>query len=350
LDVLLKTGLRNVFRFVIPLCIVLPVGAGSLCADQPHPTDANPQLADPLHAFENIPVKARGITLRRGDTKFPDGGHFQGIQSYFDSSLNQQIYFVSRNSGEKGFFFTAAFDAGPRSAGEIRRLQYLPSDDRQPPLRHAGGMQLTGRYLVVGVEDNQVKRRSQIQFWDVSDPFAPKLRTPLTVIREGATPKDKTAGAVGIVNRANDHLLVVANWDARALDFYASNGRPLSDDACRFALTVRWNRDTANRLAWKPDRNWGSYQSINLVSDRDTNLFMLGFHTADGRNVIDFFSVDPSNESTTIIRKLSTKNMVLSRGAQFQYSGGISINASGELSCYATERDDDAKIILNVAP
>lgn len=350
MDLLLMNRLRKVFRFVLLLCIILLFGADSLFADQRPPTDANPQLADPLRAFENIPVKARALTLRRGDTKFPDGGHFQGIQSYFDSSLNQQIYFVSRNSGAKGYFFTAAFDAGPRSTGEIRRLQYLPSDDRQPPLRHAGGMQLTGRYLVVGVEDNQIKRRSQIQFWDVSDPFAPKLRTPLTVLREGAIPKDKTAGAVGLVKRANDHLLVVANWDAKALDFYASNGRPLSDDACRFALIVRWNRDAANRREWKPDRNWGSYQSINLVSDRDANLFLLGFHTADGKNVIDFFSIDPSNEPTTIIRKLSTKNMVLNGGAQFQYSGGISINASGELSCYASERDDDAEIILNVSP
>jgi len=40
-------------------------------------------------------------------------------------------------------------------------------------------------------------------------------------------PKDKTAGAVGIVRRDHDHLLAVANWDARDLDFYQSNGLPL---------------------------------------------------------------------------------------------------------------------------
>ncbi|NQV34472.1 MAG: hypothetical protein HQ515_17390 [Phycisphaeraceae bacterium] len=130
---------------------------------------------------------------------------------------------MSRDSNTQAYFVTAVFDAGLSNGGEIRHLQVLPSDGRQPPLRHAGGMQLIGDYLVIGVEDNQDKLRSQIQFWDVSKPFAPELRVPLTVMREGTVPGDQTAGAVGILKYDRHHLLVVANWDAEHLDVHMSS-------------------------------------------------------------------------------------------------------------------------------
>lgn len=333
------------------LCIIFYLGASLLFAEQPNLRDANPQLNDPLRAFENIPREGRVIKFRRRNTEFPDGGHFQGIQSFYDSSLEKQICFISRNSDSKAYFITVAFDPGPQSFGEIRHSQYLPSDGNQPPLRHAGGIQLIGKYLVVGVEDNQNKRRSQVQFWDVSDPFAPKQRTPLGIIRESSTPMDKTAGAVGIVKRANDHLLVVANWNAKALDFYASNGLPLGDDACRFTFTVRWTSDEANKGPWIPDENWRNYQGINLVSDRNFNIFLLGFNTNSiSKDFIDLFSVDLTKDPPNIIRKLSTKHMILKGGVHFRNSGGIFIKSSTELSCYATERYDHSETNVNVSP
>ena len=332
------------------LCIVFYLGASSLFADQPNSMDANPQLNDPVRAFENIPMLGRKIEFRRRNTDLPGGGHFQGVQSYFAPSLNKQICFLSRDSDSKAYFITVAFDPGPQSCGEIRHVQYLPSDGKQPPLRHPGGMQLIGRYLVIGVEDNQNKRRSQVQFWDVSDPFAPKQRTPLTVIRESATPKDKTAGAVGIVRCARNHLLVVANWDAKALDFYVSNGLPLDDDACRFTFRVRWTNDEANKAPWKPNGHWGNYQGVNLVCDRDFKVYLFGFCTTTGEDCMDLFSVDLSKDPQNILRKLSSKRMLLQGGAHFQYSGGISIVSPKELSCYASERDDHDVTNVSVSP
>ena len=333
------------------LCVIFCLGASLLFADQPNARDANPQLDDPLQAFENIPSNARKIEFCRRNAEFSNGGHFQGIQSFFDSSLNKQICFLSRDSDSKAYFITVAFDPGLQNVGEIRHFQYLPSDGKRPPLRHPGGMQLIGKYLVVGVEDNQDKRRSQVQFWDVSDPCAPKQRTPLAVIRESSTPKDKTAGAVGIVKRAHDHLLVVANWGAKALDFYVSNGLPLGDDACRFTFTVRWTGDGANKDSWEPNENWGNYQGVNLVCDRDFNVFLLGFSTTGvGEDFIDLFSIDLSKDPLNIIRKLGAKQMVLQGGAHFQHSGGVSITSSTELSCYATERVDHDKTNVAVSP
>lgn len=327
------------------------LGTSSQFLDQINLRDANQQLDDPMLAFENIPGKSRRIQFLCNNTKFPDGGHFQGIQSFYESSLNRQIFFISCDSDLKAYFVTVTFDAALQTPGEIRYLQYLPSDGIQPPLRHAGGIQLIGNYLVVGVEDNQNKLRSQVQFWDVSDPFAPKQGTHLTVIRESTTPKNKTAGAVGIVKRVNDHVLVVANWDAKALDIYTSNGLPLNNNACRFTFTLRWVSSEANRDQWKPNEVWGNYQSINLVCDRKFNIFLLGFYTnKKSKDFIDLFSVDLSKDTPNIIRKISDKQMVLIEGVHFRYSGGVFIKSSTELWCYATEREEHSETIINVSP
>ncbi len=338
---------RCILSILLNCCGVCPL----LAADRIR-LDANPQLDDPVHALARMPAIAREIKFQAGeDTVFPPGGHFQGIQAYYDKSLDKQICFVSRDSDAKGYFITVAFDRGPSGLGTVRHFQDLPSDARQPPLRHAGGMQLIGSFLVVGVEDNQDKRRSQVQFWDVSDPLSPRLRSPLAVVREGGTAKDQTAGAVGIVRRRDDHLLVVANWDAEALDFYKSNGRPLSDDECRFTFAARWSRDRAIKTGWEPDGNWGSYQSINLVCDREFNVFLLAFKTdGAGRDLIDLYAVDLSSDPPAMIRKLSNKQMFFQGGAHFRSAGGIHVESATEISCYATERSDHGVTSINVSP
>lgn len=341
-----KPGRNGSLSLLIWLATSCALGAGDPVGD-----DANPLLVEPLRAFKAIPNEAREIIFSRGTTVFPPGGHFQGIQALDDAQRRRLVCFISRNSERVAYFAVVEFDATAQAAGSIRHLQVLPSDGRQPPLRHPGGMQLIGRYLVVGVEDNQEKRRSQVQFWDVSNPLAPALRAPLTVARESTTPKDKTAGAVGIVRRESDHLLVVANWDARALDFYTSNGLPLSDDACRFAPAARWSIEEAHTASWTPDRVWRSYQGVNLVCDTEFNLFLLGFATAGSNtDVIDLFSVDLSNEPPEIIRKLRSKPMQLTGGAHFRYAGGIRVGSVNDLTCYATERADRAMTSINVAP
>lgn len=312
--------------------------------------DANPQLEDPIAAFANIPPDARQVQFRKGTSRFLRGGHFQGIQSFFDRESNKQICFLTRDSDTKAYFLAVEFDPGPQGVGTIRHFQELPSDGKQPPLKHPGGTQLIGDYLVVGVEDNQDKRRSQVQFWDVSNPCAPVVRGPLTIRRQSNVPKDRTAGAVGIVKRATDHLLVVGNWDSRVLDFYTSNGLPLSDDRCRFSLQVRWSAAGAVRARWHPNRAWGNYQGLNLVSDPGFKVYLLGFHTNNLRHdVIDLFSVDLSQASSDIIQKAMSKRLHLRGGTHFQYSGGIFVKSSRELVSYSTGRDVHEEMTISVS-
>ena len=328
-------------------CLSVCPRVGALPASQ----DTNPALTDPLRAFASIPETVRKTALGMGKHTLPHGGHWQGIQAYAHDELKRQICFLSRDSHTQAVFITAVFDPRSPQLGAIRHVQTLPSDGQQPPLCHAGGIQLIGDYLVIGVEDNQDKQRSQIQFWDVSKPFAPSLHGPLTIKRESTIPKDKTAGAVGIVKREHDHLLVVANWDARDLDFYRSNGLPLKDDACSFSLALRWSYRYAHRHAWQPDQVWESYQAVNLLSDLRSNIYLLGFATdGAGRDIVDLFSVDLNRDRSNILQKLSRKQLALQGNAHFRSAGGISIDSTTRLSCWASGHNGRDGIVINMSP
>jgi len=315
------------------------------------PRDANPVLADPRKAFARMSETVCSTAIAKGNSAFAEGGHWQGIQAYDHDQGQQQICFLSRDSSTQAYFVTATFDPRTPQFGAIRHVQGLPSDGQQPPLRHAGGIQVIGDYLVVGVEDNQRKLRSQIQFWDVSNPFTPRLRSPLTIKRQSQIPKDKTAGAVGIVKCGRYHVLVVANWDALALDIYQSNGLPLRHDGCRFSLTRRWSYQQAQRQAWQPNRVWESYQAINLISDIRSRIYLLGFATdARGRDVIDFYSFDLNQENANIMQKLGRKQLRLQGNARFRSAGGISIRSATELNCWASEHNGQDTVVINMSP
>jgi hypothetical protein len=245
----------------------------------------------------------------------------------FDAAHNRLLAYLSHDSATVGYLVAVEFPADLASAGRIVAVHTFPSDGRMPPLRHAGGIQLVDELLVVGLEDHQEKTRSEVQFWNAADPLKFVQLAQLTIRRQGA-PKDKTAGAVGIVKRASDYLLAVANWDSRAIDFYASNGKPLADPGCRFAPLTRWQDAGADKSAWQPDQVFGRYQAVNLLADANRQIFLVGFPTATV-DVVDLYAVDLEQQPARILRKLATKSMRLPRGSRFQFAAGISILPDG---------------------
>ena len=76
-----------------------------------------------------------------------------------------------------------------------------------------------------------------------------------------------TAGAIAVVKRALDYLLIVGSWDSDTLDFYRSNGIALGESGCEFIYWQTWNRDDAVRDNWC-DEIWGNYQNLNLLHSR----------------------------------------------------------------------------------
>ena len=296
--------------------------------------------AEPLESLARLVGPAQVLSIPHATTALPAGGHWQGIQPLPVRSDQPRYCILSRDSNDVALLATVALPTANRTQGSIRHVLQLPSDGDEPPLRHAGGIQLAGTTLVVGVEDNQQKRRSQIQFWDMTDPLAPRQRRYLTIRRTGVHAKDKTAGAVGIVRRRSDFLLAVANWDARDLDFYVSNGDPLESATCRFAYQLRWSSRQADRGDWQPNDHWGSYQAIHLLADDEQQTYLVGFHTDDaGRNIADLFALDIGQQPSKIVRKLGSKAMAIPSEIQFRASAGLSVGPKGTWTYYASDFD-----------
>ncbi len=305
------------------------------------------RLPDVAAAFESVAAKGQPLEFALDGVEVPRGGHLQGIQMRFDPEGRRYVAFLSHDSETAGYLLVVEFPPD-LSAGRVVHVQQFPSDGRRPPLRHAGGMQLCGDTLVVGLEDNQDKTRSEVQFWNVARPDKPVPLAHLAVRREGAE-RDKTAGAVGLVQRERDHLLAVANWDSRAIDFYASNGKPLADAACRFDFRARWQNDAADKSAWQPDPVGGSYQAINLVSDAEGKLYLLGFDTAfPSLDIVDLFRVDLDQPPAGLLVKVAQRRMRWPGEVHFRFAGGL-MTEGEKMRFLASPRNLEAGTRLGVA-
>lgn len=309
--------------------------------------NGNPVVVDVPRAFDSLDPAGRPLKFSRGSIKVPPGGHLQGIQIRFDAARNRHIVFLSHDAQSIGYLVVVEFPALLSADGNVIGVHDFPSDGRLPPLRHAGGMQLCGDILAIGLEDNQDKTRSQVQFWNVADPAKPVQLRHLTVHRAGA-PKDKTAGAVALVAQEADYLLAVANWDSRAIDFYRSSAKRLEEVECRFAPLARWQEQAADESDWNGEGGFGTYQAVNFVADAQGNLFLLGFDTTPaGQDVVDLFSVDLSQPAPKLLRKRARQQLRLDRDNHFRYAGGLWIDR-GRMAILASPRNLAPETWLNV--
>ena len=278
------------------------------------------------------------VVLPEG-TVVPQGGHLQGVQAWRSPADGRWRVALSRSSNTLGQVYVAEFGEKLAGRGRVARVIDFPSDGRKPPLRHAGGFQVADEILAIGLEDNQDRLRSEIQFWDLRDPARPRQLAHLTVRREGDRPGDMTAGAVGLLVRESDALLCVANWDAAALDFYQSNARPLRDAAYRFTHVGRWKASGTDRQAWQPDGIWRSYQSVHLLSRKPGKLQLLGF-AGDGmkNSFLDVFTVEIGDGRVDLTKTATLQHRFPDQC--FSWAGGAVFKAgSGSVRLMASEHD-----------
>jgi hypothetical protein len=291
--------------------------------DEPAAAKVAPMLKDVAAALEGVSSSSGGVSFVLGNTKVPRGGHLQGIQVRFDAVKKRHLVYLTHDSETVAYMLVVGFTPDVGQPGRIVTYQEFPSDGRSPPLRHAGGIQLVGDVLAVGLEDNQLKTRSEVQFWDVSNAEKPTQLTHLTVARSGAA-KDKTSGAVGLLRREAGHVLAVANWDSRAIDFYLTTEANLADSACRFKHHGRWTVESATTTDWRPDSSFETYQAINLVADVEGTLYLLGLNTTvAGQDIDDLFAVRLDQPPDKMLRKLAHRELKLTRENHFRFGGGI---------------------------
>jgi hypothetical protein len=309
--------------------------------------DKNPAVTNAIDLFDRINVRTTPLRFRRGNKK-PRlrTGHFQGIQQLRTAPNQTRYYAMTRNSWSGPFLIVVAFPTDQLHKGEIVAKHLLHSDGRKRPLKHPGGFQIIGDYAVIGVEDESGKKRSQIQFWDLSNPLNPRPASHLTIKREGTVKGNKTAGAVGICSRENDHLMVVGSWGSKQLDFYSSNGKPLSNDKCDFTYLATWDSETASKTGWI-DGQWGNHQNLNLVTDSNGAIYLIGFHRGGGHDYADLFELSFAGEVT--LKKVASKHLILTNRCTFQHAGGAYLEPN-RLTILAGPKDlGRSEMYLNIA-
>jgi len=283
----------------------------------------------PVDGFNQISTIGKKFTFP-GETIELENGHFQGV-----AHLNNQVLAISAscNGRAEVFIFKWPILIGQGVCVEISRMNAGTST-----FDHAGGIQIVDNILAVGVEDFVDKKSSIVKFFDLNDPFNPINLDNLEIVRQSSEERRKTAGAVGLVKMADYYLLVVGSWNSDTLDFYKSRTDDLLELENRFELFASWHKDNiSNQNLWIDD-NWANYQSLNLVSYPNSELYLVGGHGRYlGKDWIDLYKVIIEASSIELV-KVSKRHLTCNDGTSFLYAGGIIID-NCTLHAIATERD-----------
>lgn len=282
-----------------------------------------PALNNVPAAFARIAAKPRALNIDRKGITLPKGGHLQGIQRF---SATPERLVITSSSDTEAYFLTCTVDAG----GTQGRAE-SPTRLAVRPLHHAGGCQTVGTMMVVGVEDDDSRKTSEVQFWNLAGSPTP---LPALTLRRSGPEKVATAGAVGITSFRGGSALAVASWDAETIDFYVSTADPTNNPNAKFAALRTWYKSRANKVGWI-DQNFGAYQSVNLVSQRDGQLFLFGFHRDGDDDWMDLYAVDLGAPTPNTLRKIAKKHMYCTNGCTFRHGSGIYVPNSDSVEVYA---------------
>lgn len=231
---------------------------------------------------------------------------------------------------------------------------------------HPGGMQVVGHMLALAVETpcqnsntlpsflcEPTTVKSLIQFYDVTDPEHPVLKSSFTPQAEMGT----KSGVVGITPLADGHnLLVAAGGKGEEFFFYRSNAVDLSspDLQWQHLTTIPGPsvRDAHQTLTFL--RQGGIGGPLFLAGARGFAISETPVISPDHRDFIDLYSVtcnptDCSPGATisldpVVSNKFMGNNIASSFGSrQVNMAAGSAfyVSPSGELIYYATEHDND---------
>jgi hypothetical protein len=288
-----------------------------------HPGNAQ-QLADVPWAFKAINDKPQVLHLKKNAFKIPAGGHLQGIQCLGGNNI-----VITASSDSYSYYLTGQL-SDETGKGEITSLHKIADS----PYRHAGGCQVSGNKLVVGIEDNQEKDKSQIVM--ISFDESTKQNGRRVIARRQGSVKRSTAGAVGFTKTFTGQCLIAAgDWDSRNIDFYISRK---GNDTLLDSITTFHVPDYAK---------WPSYQALNLLIDSAGNIYLIGFALDGFNNLADLFRVEFKDEKTNLVL-CNTRNFKCRGGAGFRYGSGIYVTPDGRLTIYSCGRNATQRTPINI--
>ena len=287
-------------------------------------TDGQSVLTDVTAAFKAISATPQLLHLKNGGFKIPAGGHLQGIQS-----LNNRDIVITASSDSYSYYMVGQLNQRT-GKGKITSVQKIADS----PYRHAGGCQVNTDTMVVGIEDNRARDKSQIVMVSFDD-SSKQNDSHVIAHREGFV-KRSTAGAVGFTKDNSGHYLVaVGDWDSRNIDFYLSKSWSilLFDSLTTFSAAI--------------GQKWPSYQSINLLADANGKIYLIGFALDGVNNRADLFEVSLQKEAA-YLRLISTRNFKCKGGAGFRYGSGICVTRDKKLAIYTCGRNVTGHTPINI--
>ncbi len=272
------------------------------------------------------------ITIKGNFTQLPQGGHLQGIQLY--QSGCQNYIFVSGSSNDFAYYFVAKdINDSLYNLAYIRKMLHKP-------FKHAGGFQIAGHYLVVGIEDDVAKDSSKVLVYDIANPGISDT-VPLTVILRGGVFKESTAGAVGAMLKGDTLIAAIASWDATTIDvvhFY-------------FDKTTKCITTQKHIAKWNMSNNvgWQAYQSINLYLVDESEILFVGTGAKNGEQIVDVYNIKPFTNNNW--QWIKTRSPGVDFTAQsLRYAGGTSMY-NNKFTVFATPAktgDKEVKIAFQV--
>lgn len=294
--------------------------------------NSNPIMNDVLAAFSVVPdIDPLEVSIDRSGVVLHQGGHFQGVQWFPDQSL----LVITSDSTDVAYFVACEMTTdgqNGRARAPVTMSNYF---------QHAGGCQSFGNVLVAGVEETSKEQTSEVQFWDFTR--FPMQLVQMTIPRSG---RDRivgrwpgfpeypyTAGAVGMSTLGRGALLAVASFNAVTVDFYTSEGDPFNGTAFHPPLT--WWTDEADKTNWI-DENWGAYQSINLITQADGQLFLTGLHRNSAtEDWMDLYTINLEVDPPFVLTKVAKKHMYCTLGCSFDRGSGIFIESPDVFKVFA---------------
>jgi len=307
---------RMLAAFSLLICGLRPAQAAEM----------NPRVDDVLAALANVAPTPRLVPCHSGDFAVPAGGHLQGIQQ---ATIGEQRFAIlSGSSSAESYLALIALDGAMGRVAEIEPLLGRP-------FKHAGGFQVCGDYLAVGIEDDNTKQVSKIWIVALGELLKAAGPKPIIEIERRGAYKRATAGAVGMAKANGRHLLCVGTWNSATIDIYHSNGKGLGDPACAFAFRETWDVKNADRSNWS-DGDFASYQNLNLVVDGNDRVFLIGFAHTGGKDVMDVFELRLGNAVPMENRlKKLCRHALQGQETSFRHGSGLTVVDSSTVNVLA---------------
>ncbi len=289
-----------------------------------------------VQAFEQLPQQDLVISTHDPfNFQFnKDHGHLQGIQLY--RKARKDYLYMTRSDPSVSYMLKAKLKGKKATVLSIDTLMHAP-------YMHPGGFQIFGNYLAVGIEDDDARNTSRVVVYDLEKGDTP-WSDPLHVIKRDGEYERVTAGCVGLTQVGNHILMGIGNWHCRNLDFYICSLDKFKKGEDGFQLIQSMNMAQVSKVEWS-DSIWRSYQNINLFSDGENQLYLVGFD-GGGTDLYELQIADGTLESiqnpaqdVIQIKKLKSRSFTVSGNASFGAGAGINRLPNGKMMMFVAPGD-----------